>query len=188
MYYLEHQELSWMGSLQTKEQRIQTQKSQKTLGQQEHYLSPRSAWKGTSFFRLSRCWIPLLKFMLLEQTHATQSRSQSVHGDVGHCFREGHSGAKLLRSVVSSLFSATTICWRWFKNIASANSSVDAGSVAGSGAPQSDKGSVPTRRHQEEIWFEKIARSCRAQPWGTERAMRSTPSWVHVELYSEVTL
>ena len=29
-----------------KEQRIQTQISQKTPGQQQHYLSPRSAWKG----------------------------------------------------------------------------------------------------------------------------------------------
>ena len=26
------------------------------------------------------------------------------------------------------------------------------------------KGSVPTRRHQEEIWCEKITRSCRAEP------------------------
>ena len=36
---------------------------------------------------------------------APQSRSQSVYGHVGHCFREGHPGAKMLRSVASSLFS-----------------------------------------------------------------------------------
>ena len=37
-------------------------------------------------------------------TRALQSRSQSVYGDVGHCFREGHPGAQVLRFVVSSLF------------------------------------------------------------------------------------
>ena len=28
-----------------------------------------------------------------------------------------------------------------------------------------EEGSVPTRRHQEEIWCGKVARSCRAEPW-----------------------
>ena len=42
----EHLGACWICFLQTKEQRIQTQISQKTLGQQQHHLSPGSAWKG----------------------------------------------------------------------------------------------------------------------------------------------
>ena len=42
--------------LQTKEKRIQTQVSQKTLGQQQHYVS-RKCMERTSFFTLSRCWL-----------------------------------------------------------------------------------------------------------------------------------
>ena len=46
MHYLEHQGPRWIVFFQTEEQRIQTQISQKTLGQQQHCLSPGSAWKG----------------------------------------------------------------------------------------------------------------------------------------------
>ena len=46
MYYLEHKRPCWICFLQTKEQRIQTQISQKTLGQQEHFITPGGAWKG----------------------------------------------------------------------------------------------------------------------------------------------
>ena len=56
MYYLEHQGPGGISFLQTKEQRIQTQISQKTLGQQ-HYLSPGSARKGRISSSLSRCWL-----------------------------------------------------------------------------------------------------------------------------------
>ena len=38
MCHLEHQGPRWIYFLQTKEQRIQTQMSQKTLGQQQHYF------------------------------------------------------------------------------------------------------------------------------------------------------
>ena len=38
-------------------------------------------------------------------TRAPQGRSQRLRGDAGHCFRQGYSGARVLRSVVSSLFS-----------------------------------------------------------------------------------
>ena len=46
MYYLEHPGPCWICFLQTKEQRVQTQPSQKTLGLQQNHLSPGSAWKG----------------------------------------------------------------------------------------------------------------------------------------------
>ena len=46
MYYLEHPGPCWICFLQTKEQRVQTQLSQKTLGPRQHHLSPGSAWKG----------------------------------------------------------------------------------------------------------------------------------------------
>ena len=46
MCYMEHQGPGRICFLQTKEQRTQTQISQKTLGQQQHSLFPGSAWKG----------------------------------------------------------------------------------------------------------------------------------------------
>ena len=61
MYYIEHHGPGRICFLQTKEQRIQTQISQKTLGQQQHYLSPGRAWKGRVFLQAIQVLAPRLR-------------------------------------------------------------------------------------------------------------------------------
>ena len=110
-------------------------------------------------------------------TRALQSRSQSVYGDVGALLSRRASrctGVTICCFVIVSQIAATTICWRWFKNLFEAKTQDElieqeldplmreallAVDPEGSGALQSDEGSVPTRRHQEEVWCEKISSS-----------------------------
>ena len=124
--------------------------------------------------------IPLLKFMLLEQHARPKADLKVFVAMLGIAVEKGIQVQRCYDLLFRHCFpdcSDDDLLANGSKSVCCANTrrahgtgarSVDAGSVAGSGprgsgALQSDEGSVPTRRHQEEMWCEQVVRSCRAE-------------------------
>ena len=124
--------------------------------------------------------IPLLKFMLLEQHVRPKADLKVFMAMFGIAFETGMQVQRCydllfrhcfpdcsdddLQAMVQKMFEAPTqdelIEQEFDPLMREALLAVDPEEAA----LQSDEGSVPTRRHQEEIWCETIARSCRAEP------------------------